>query len=47
VARMGENINTCKGISGGNLKETDHLEYLGIDGMILNWILKWMWCKLD
>jgi hypothetical protein len=25
----------------GNLREKDHLEDLGVDGIILNWIFKW------
>jgi len=38
VARMGKMRNASK-ILVENLKGRDHLEYLGVDGKIIEWIL--------
>ena len=36
-----------EGLCWGNLRDRDHLEDLGIDGIILKWIFKMMWEGLD
>ena len=32
-----------QGFGGGDLRERNHLEDLGVDGIILKWIKKWDW----
>jgi len=41
----GGEVRSIQGFGGGNLRERDHLEVLGIDGrIILIWIFKtWDW----
>jgi hypothetical protein len=37
---MGRKGNTCKVLAGGNVKENNHVEDLGVDSrMLLKWIL--------
>jgi len=46
VERMGRG-EVPTGFCWGNLRDIDHLEDLGTDGIMLKWIFKNKWDRLD